>query len=291
MYLEIKKLEKVYKDKIAVKDFNIKLEAGIYGLLGANGAGKTTLMRILTGLIESTKGFVLYNGVDINKMGNQYCKNIGYLPQDFGYYPEFTVDDFLMYIAAVKGLDHTDARKRVNEVIDIFTLAEKKNKKIKTLSGGMKRRVGIAQAILNNPKILILDEPTTGLDPKERIKFRNFLSKFSDDKIVLLSTHIVSDVESIANKILIMKNGKLIDHGTFEELLERIEGCVWECNFNKKMADSFQMKYLVSNLKTVGEIATCRVVSKNKPTEEAFEIKANLEDLYTYYFNKDGEVE
>jgi ABC-2 type transport system ATP-binding protein len=291
VYLEINKLEKVYKDKIAVKDINIKLQTGIYGLLGANGAGKTTLMRMLTGLIESTNGSVLYDGVDIRKMGNQYYKNIGYLPQDFGYYPEFTVDDFLMYIAAIKGLGNTDSRKRVNEVIDAFTLSEKKNKKLKTLSGGMKRRVGIAQAILNNPDILILDEPTTGLDPKERIKFRNFLSKFSDDKIVLLSTHIVSDIESIANKILIMKNGKLIDNGTPEEILERIEGYVWECNIHKKMADSFQMEYLVSNIKVEDKIATCRVISKNKPIEDAFEIEPNLEDLYTYYFNKDGEVE
>lgn len=289
MYLEIKNLRKKYGEKVAVKDVCIKLEKGVYGLLGANGAGKSTLMRMISNIIESTDGDVLYNGENIKKLGNQYCKDIGYLPQDFGFYPDFTVNDFLMYISAIKGLDLRMSKKRVEEVIDIVSLREKKNKKIKTLSGGMKRRLGIAQSILNDPKILILDEPTAGLDPKERIRFRNFLSEISTDKIVILSTHIVSDIQSIANKILIMKDGKIIDNGTPKEIIEKIRECVWECKIPIKMVDSFQLKYTISNMKVEGDYASCRVVSLKKPIEDAVVQEPSLEDIYIYYFYEEDE--
>ena len=192
MELAIDRLTKQYKNKIAVDRVSIKLKPGVYGLLGANGAGKTTLMRMICDIQNPTSGQIKYNGTDIKKLGEDYRQVLGYLPQDFGYYPDFTAYDFLMYIAALKGLSKEKAEMRVNELLQIVNLENEKKQKVKTFSGGMKQRLGIAQAMLNNPKILILDEPTAGLDPKERVKFRNLISSFSQDKIVILSTHIVS---------------------------------------------------------------------------------------------------
>ena len=200
MELAIDRLTKQYKNKIAVDRVSIKLKPGVYGLLGANGAGKTTLMRMICDIQNPTSGQIKYNGTDIKKLGEDYRQVLGYLPQDFGYYPDFTAYDFLMYIAALKGLSKEKAEMRVNELLQIVNLENEKKQKVKTFSGGMKQRLGIAQAMLNNPKILILDEPTAGLDPKERVKFRNLISSFSQDKIVILSTHIVSDIEFIADK-------------------------------------------------------------------------------------------
>lgn len=205
MELAIDRLTKQYKNKIAVDRVSIKLKPGVYGLLGANGAGKTTLMRMICDIQNPTSGQIKYNGTDIKELGEDYRQVLGYLPQDFGYYPDFTAYDFLMYIAALKGLSKEKAEMRVNELLQIVNLENEKKQKVKTFSGGMKQRLGIAQAMLNNPKILILDEPTAGLDPKERVKFRNLISSFSQDKIVILSTHIVSDIEFIADEIIVMK--------------------------------------------------------------------------------------
>lgn len=286
MILSIDNLRKKYGSKIAVNDITINFQSGVYGLLGANGAGKTTFMKMIVGLLESTSGTVFYNGVDIRNLKGQYLKDIGYLPQEFYPYVDFTVENFLEYIAAVKGLNKNIIKKKVEEVIEVVSLKEKSKKKIKTLSGGMKRRLGIAQAILNEPKILVLDEPTAGLDPNERIRFRNFLSKLSGDKVVLISTHIVSDIESIANKIIIMKNGKKIDEGTSEELTKKLEGYVWECKIPEQSIDNFQEKYNISNMKLESGIVLCRIVSKEKPIENAIELKPKLEDTYVYYFNE-----
>ena len=200
MELAIDRLTKQYKNKIAVDRVSIKLKQGVYVLIGANGAWKTTLMRMICDIQNPTSGQIKYNGTDIKKLGEDYRQVLGYLPQDFGYYPDFTAYDFLMYIAALKGLSKENAEMRVNELLQIVNLENEKKQKVKTFSGGMKQRLGIAQAMLNNPKILILDEPTAGLDPKERVKFRNLISSFSQDKIVILSTHIVSDIEFIADK-------------------------------------------------------------------------------------------
>lgn len=208
MKLEIRHVTKRYRDKMAAADVSLTLTAGVWGLLGANGAGKTTLMRMLAGILRPTEGQILCDGVEIGALGAAYREKLGYLPQEFGFYPEFTVQDYLEYMAALKGLPRAEAARQIDALLERVSLAEVRRKKIVKLSGGMKRRVGIAQALLNDPEILILDEPTAGLDPGERVRFRNLLSEFAQDRIVLISTHIVSDVEYIAAENAVMKDGK-----------------------------------------------------------------------------------
>lgn len=285
MELAIDRLTKQYKNKIAVDRVSIKLKPGVYGLLGANGAGKTTLMRMICGIQNPTSGQIKYNGTDIKKLGEDYRQVLGYLPQDFGYYPDFTAYDFLMYIAALKGLSKEKAEMKVNELLQIVNLENEKKQKVKTFSGGMKQRLGIAQAMLNNPKILILDEPTAGLDPKERVKFRNLISSFSQDKIVILSTHIVSDIEFIADEIIVMKAGKNILTGTPEELLQDLRGSVWKCvAYDKKEVEMLNHKYCIINIHQENNTTELRIVSRQKPTVNAVNIEPNLEDLYLAYF-------
>ena len=211
MELIIDRVSKQYKNRIAVDRISAKLQPGVYGLLGANGAGKTTLMRMLTGILTPTSGTITFDGIDVST--EDYRAVLGYLPQDFGYYPEFTAMDFLLYLAALKGIPKTRAKPRAKELLELVSLQDVARKKIKTFSGGMKQRLGIAQALLNDPKLLILDEPTAGLDPKERVRFRNLIQQLGKDSIVLLSTHIVSDIEHIADVILMMKDGQLIYQG------------------------------------------------------------------------------
>ena len=215
MELIIERVSKQYKNRIAVDRVTAKLHQGVYGLLGANGAGKTTLMRMLTGILTPTSGTITLDGMDVST--EDYRAVLGYLPQDFGYYPEFTAMDFLLYLAALKGIPKARAKQRAKELLDLVSLQDVGRKKIKTFSGGMKQRLGIAQALLNDPKLLILDEPTAGLDPKERIRFRNLIEQLGKDAIVLLSTHIVSDIEHIADEILLMKDGQLIFQGPWTE--------------------------------------------------------------------------
>lgn len=215
MELIIDRVSKQYKNRIAVDRVSAKLHQGVYGLLGANGAGKTTLMRMLTGILTPTSGSITFDGMDVS--AEDYRAILGYLPQDFGYYPEFTAMDFLLYLAALKGIPKRQAKHRAAELLELVSLQEVARKKIKTFSGGMKQRLGIAQALLNDPKLLILDEPTAGLDPKERVRFRNLIEQLGKDSIVLLSTHIVSDIEHIADEILLMKDGQLIFQGPWTE--------------------------------------------------------------------------
>ena len=221
MELVIDRVSKQYKNKIAVDRIDLTLGKGIYGLLGANGAGKTTLMRMLCGILTPTSGTITYDGLDVSE--EEYRAILGYLPQDFGYYPDFSGRDFLLYMAALKGLSKESAKKRVNELLELVSLTDVAKKKIKTYSGGMKQRLGIAQALLNNPQILILDEPTAGLDPKERVRFRNLIADIGKENIVNLSTHIVSDIDRIADRILMMNNGKLVFNGTREEISGDLE--------------------------------------------------------------------
>lgn len=215
MELIIENLSKSYKDKKVVENISLILKPGVYGLLGANGAGKTTLMRMLCGILKADTGSVTFDGIGASS--EEYKDVLGYLPQDFGYYPEFTGMEFLMYMASLKGLNKASAKKRAAELMDIVGLGEKGKKKIKTYSGGMKQRLGIAQALINDPKVIILDEPTVGLDPRERVRFRNMIAELGKENIVLLSTHIVSDIEHIADVVLMMKEGKLIYRGKWTE--------------------------------------------------------------------------
>ena len=291
MELTIDRLSKQYKNKIAVDRFSLKLSEGIYGLLGANGAGKTTLMRMICGILSPTSGQIKYNGIDINDLNEDYRDVLGYLPQDFGYYPEFTAYDFLMYISSLKGLTKQDAKIKVDELLEIVGLNSEKKHKIKTFSGGMKQRLGIAQAMINNPKILILDEPTAGLDPKERVKFRNLISGFSKDKIVILSTHIVSDIEFIANKIIVMKDGKNILSGTPEKLLSDLDGKVWKCiAYDNAEIKRLNDEYCIVNSHQNENSVEFRILNDTKPSNNAKNISPNLEDLYLLHFQDSEEV-
>lgn len=214
MELIIDRVSKQYKNKIAVDRVSARLHQGVYGLLGANGAGKTTLMRMLCGILRPTSGTITFDGIDVSE--ESYRAALGYLPQDFGYYPEFTALDFLLYFAALKGIPKKRARQKADELLTLVSLNDAAHKRIKTFSGGMKQRLGIAQALLNDPRLLILDEPTAGLDPKERVRFRNLIEQLGRDSIVLLSTHIVSDIEHIADQVLLMKDGQLIFQGKYD---------------------------------------------------------------------------
>ena len=286
MDLRISNLTKDFGGFKAVNNFSFSMDCGVYGLLGVNGAGKTTLMRMLTTLMKPTSGQITWDGEDVFALDGQYRMLLGYLPQDFGYYPDFSVYDYLMYIAALKGIRPAVAKQRVKELLKQVGLVKARNKKMKTLSGGMKRRAGIAQAMLNDPKILILDEPTAGLDPSERIRFRNLISELSEDRIVLLSTHIVSDIEYIANDILLMKDGQLVISGTSEDIIHSMPEFVWISRVSKSSIDVCLKRFKVSNVKTVPGGAELRIISRNQPTENAIRVDATLEDVFLYYFGE-----
>ncbi len=287
MELCIDRLTKQYGRKLAVDRLDLELHQGVYGLLGANGAGKTTLMRMLCDILTPTSGEIRYNGQEIGALGEDYRSRLGYLPQDFGYYPEFTAEKFLLYLAALKGLGRIQAGQKMLELLDLVGLADERKRKIRTFSGGMKQRLGIAQALLNDPEILILDEPTAGLDPKERVRFRNLISACAKDRIVLLSTHIVSDVEYIAGEILVMKEGRLIHRGAPEVITHEIDGKVWECEVDTERADELCGRYNVGNLKNAGDKTILRIVGEEKPMEGAVSVGPTLEDLYLYYFQEE----
>ena len=284
MELIIDRITKQYKNKIAVDRLSLNLTTGVYGLLGANGAGKTTLMRIICGVLKPTNGEVKFNGIDVSE--ENYRDVLGYLPQDFGYYPDFSAQDFMYYMASLKGLTKAQAKSKTKELLDNVSLSDVAKKKIKTFSGGMKQRLGIAQALLNNPKILVLDEPTAGLDPKERVRFRNIISELGKDRIVLLSTHIVSDVENIANTILVMKDGQLIHDGALNEIIKVIEGKVFECTVDNATAETIMTLYPIINMRSEGEKTFLRLVCNTSPHETAINVSPTLEDLYLYYFSE-----
>lgn len=286
MELTIDDLSKNYKDKAAVSHVSLKLTPGVWGLLGANGAGKTTLMRMVAGILKPTGGRVLYDGISIQVLGEKYRDIFGYLPQEFGFYPEFSVQDYLEYMAALKGMRKKESKRKIEELLEKMTLSEVRKKKIVKLSGGMKRRVGIAQALLNEPEVLILDEPTSGLDPGERVRFRNLLSEFaSHDRIVLISTHIVSDVEYIATCNAVMKDGKILATGTTEELVTMVEGKVWSGSIPAGQLAKYEKELRIVNLRNEenGNISL-RYLSEIPEIPGSVPVVPRLEDLYLWLF-------
>lgn len=260
MELVLENINKSFKDKIAVSDFNVTLNNGIYGLLGPNGAGKTSLMRIIADVSNATSGEVYLNGKSKSELGADYRSLLGYLPQDVGFYKTFTAQKFLEYVSTLKGLEKEYSKVKIDELLKFVNLEKDRNRKIGKFSGGMKQRLGIAQALLNDPKVLILDEPTAGLDPNERIRFKNLISEISKDKIVILSTHIVSDVEFISNEIIIMKEGKLVEKNTPNELLKSIRGKVHSLRIREDMLHKIQNKFKVSNIVREKDHILVRVV-------------------------------
>lgn len=286
MELSFKNVSKNYGGIVAVDDITYTMETGVYGLLGVNGAGKTTLMKMLCTVTRPTAGEITWNGEDIFRLEERYRDLLGYLPQDFGYYPNLSVSDYMMYIASIKGIRPAVARKRMKELLEMVGLSRYKNRKMKALSGGMARRVGIAQAMLNNPKILVLDEPTAGLDPSERIRFRNLISELSEDRLVLLSTHIVSDVEFIAEQILLMREGKLFYTGTSEDLIASMGEEVWTCVVPRQDVNQYLQKYPVGNVKHVAGGVELRILSETPPAENAAREEATLEDAFLLYFGE-----
>ena len=279
-------LDKCALGKYALKNFTAELTEGVYGLLGANGAGKTTLINIFVGILDSDGGTVLIDGQDAKTLGKDFLSKIGYMPQYPIFYRDFTVMDFLLYMCALKGIPANQGKKRALELLDIVNLSDAKDKKIGALSGGMRQRVGIVQAMLGNPEILILDEPTAGLDPSERIRFRNLISQFAQGRTVLLATHIVSDVECIAKEIIILKEGSLVTQGTTDTLEQNIYGKVWEVTVNAEDATRLGKQYYISNMKQQGENFSVRIVSDLLPAANAVKTSPNLEDVFLYYFRE-----
>lgn len=285
MELEFKNVCKRYKSKQALTDFSVTLQEGVHALLGPNGAGKSTLMNILTGLLKQTSGSVMIDGTDTDKMGADFREILGFMPQELGFYKSFSAVETLEYYAALRDVKNAD--KRIDELLTLVNLQEDKKRKVGGYSGGMKRRLGIALALLNDPKILILDEPTAGLDPKERMRFRNVISKVGFGKIVILATHIVSDVESISDDCLLLKEGRLIDKGSTDELCAKIDGKVWDIPMSEQQADEFLLTHSCANIiKREGGVFV-HTVSDEMPDKNASPAKVGLEDVYMNYF---GEV-
>ena len=286
MKLSFEHISKLYGNTAALQQIDLTLEPGIYGLLGPNGAGKTTLMRIMTDLLAPSTGRVLLDGQDIAVMGAAFRKKLGYLPQDFGVYPNFTAEQFLLYVARLKGLSKFEAKRQTDDLLRMVGLEDKKQKKLKGFSGGQRQRVGIAQALLGNPEILVLDEPTAGLDPEERIRFRGIISTLSQQKLVLLSTHIVSDLEAAANEIILLRKGVVLEMEKPSVLLERLNGQVWIVTVPAAEEAALTKQYACSNVLHTDGKSVIRLLSESAPRPDAVPTAPNMEDMYLYYFGR-----
>ncbi|MCX0408650.1 ATP-binding cassette domain-containing protein [Clostridium perfringens] len=288
--LVVNNVSKKYGSFYALKDINLEFNNGVYALLAPNGAGKTTLIKLLTTLIFPTSGEILYKGTDIVSLDGEYRDIIGYLPQDFGYYRNYTPRKFLLYLAALKGIKKEDAVEKVKEVLKVVSLENVENKKMKGFSGGMIQRVGIAQALLNDPKILILDEPTAGLDPKERVRFRNLLSDLSRDRIVIISTHIVSDIEFISNEVIMIKDHKILYKDSIENICSTLDGMVYETSMTFEESKEFRKKYILLSEKQDSGIMKARFISQGNNDEKWVRVNHNIEDVFLYQY-RDEELE
>ena len=285
MEVQFENKKKSYKDKKVLKGISVTMGTGVYGLIGPNGAGKTTMIRIMADVLRPNKGQILYNGRNIHDTGDEYRAKIGYLPQDVSFYNDFTGKDYLEYSAALKGMEKTYAKKRIEELAYGVGLQEDLKRHCSTYSGGMQRRLGIAQALLDNPEILILDEPTSGLDPFERIKFRNIISAYSKDRLVLLSTHIVSDVEQIAAQIMMMEYGVIHHMHSSGEYVKMMAGKVWLVEMPAEELVEYQKQTVISNVVAKDRLMEVRVIAESRPADDAVQAVPNLEDAYLYIFN------
>ncbi len=283
MEVRFEGLSKQYRGKYALKDFTATMREGVYGLLGSNGAGKTTLLNLLMGILRADGGEIYIDGGNVRRKGVDFLKEIGYLPQYPRFYRDFTVEEFLQYMCAVKDIPKQKGLQKMEELLKAVNLMDARTKKIGQLSGGMRQRLGIAQAMLNDPKILILDEPTAGLDPQERIRFRNLISQFSEGRLVILATHIVSDVEFIANRIILLKEGKLVCLGSPAELEESLEGKIWEAHIEGETVPAELLKYRISNMIREENGVGLRLIANEEPWPGAITRHANLEEVFLYY--------
>ncbi len=282
MELYIENVSKKYQDVWGLRDVTLRLGPGVLGLLGPNGAGKSTLMRIIATITRPTSGAVFWNGTDVAREPDALRQVLGYLPQDFGVYPNLNAVEFLTYLAAAKGLHQKQARQRIDELIQLVNLAEAAYRPIGGFSGGMRQRVGIAQALLNDPHLLIVDEPTVGLDPEERVRFRALISDLAGERLVLLSTHIVSDVEATATHIALINNGRLLHHALPEELLQAVEGRVWSWVVPSSELTAVRNRHLIANTTRRADGVLARIVSDTAPDPAATPLPATLEDAYLY---------
>lgn len=291
MSIDIKGLEKRFNERtIALNNINLNIGKGIFGLLGKNGSGKTTLMRIITTLMEPTKGNINILGLEYNKKNYEKIKkNIGYLPQEFGFYRDFTVLEIMNYLSILNNIDNSVKRDKIKKILNNVGMYDYRDKKYKQLSGGMKRRVGLAQAMLNEPKILIVDEPTAGVDPQERIKIRNLLNEYSQNNTVLFSTHIVEDIESTCNNLAILNEGNLVFNGDLKTLLDLAKGKLWECSFeNLEAFNNFQINHNVLSYKREEDCIIAKVIDEKCPIKNSIPAKAYLEEAYVYITTRES---
>lgn len=283
MNVQFENLSKKYKGKYALKNFSAELENGVYGLLGTNGAGKTTLINLFMGIIKSDSGRILVDGQDVRDLGTEFLGNIGYLPQYPRFYKDFTVLEFMQYMCVLKGIDKAAGDLRIAELLETVNLTDAATKKVGALSGGMRQRLGIAQAMLSDPGILILDEPTAGLDPRERIRFRNLISKFADNRIVILATHIVPDIEFIANRIILLHEGNLLKYNTPTALCDELAGKVWALELAETDVPTELVHHTISNMAREREGIRLRIISEEQPHPAATAVAANLEEVFLYH--------
>ncbi|MBS4220116.1 ATP-binding cassette domain-containing protein [Bacillus sp. FJAT-49711] len=289
--LVVKDVRKQYGDFTALKQINLEFDKGIYGLLAPNGAGKTTLIKMLVTLISPTKGEILYNGTNIVELDEDYRDILGYLPQNFGFYKHYSPKQYLMYLAALKGIDKKAALSKINELLEKVALREVANKKMRKFSGGMIQRVGIAQALLNDPKILILDEPTAGLDPKERARFRQLLTGLSRDRLIIISTHIVSDIESIANQVIMIKNQEILFKDTAQSICDTLDGFIYETSISNDELEAFRKKFILIGEKQEHENVLVRFVHKGEMDRDWIPVIPHLEDVFLYEYRDNLQAE